>query len=344
MKIFTVLTIPLLYMITYVQCQNDPCPICDEGSTLLDPTKLVDIPEGYINIKQASCDQIDSVAKSGIIEPDICKIFTTSYFKSLCPCSELASTNLSTTAPSEAIESDTSLLPFDIKECFVCGEGFTVGIPNKSISIPPGYVIDSATCYQIEQLGAFGLIDETYCNLLRTIVVEPNCTCVEVSENQNSSDSSIVDDSACFVCGEGKKVGNPNGQVSVPDGYVINSTSCYQVEQIGLIGLIPSRFCGIVRRRIKNSECDCIDDTSIEPSDVTSETPSDATSETPSDVPTNAPLLPTNKPIARPWKKPVRTPTWSAPVRKPTWTWSKPAPVRNPSYSKPSAENAPSTK
>jgi hypothetical protein len=323
--------VSLLFLITNVTCQNTPCPICDDGSTLLNATKLVDIPEGYTSIKQASCDQINTFAKAGLLAPFVCEVLATEDFKKLCPCSVPESTNRTSTTTSDAPTSS---------ECFVCGEGYTVGFPNKSIAIPPGYVIDSATCHQIEQLGAVGLIDDTYCSLVRSVVVEPNCTCVPVSDPEESPEDS-PDDSACFICGKGNKVGNPNGKVSVPGGYSINSTSCYHVEQIGLIGLIPSAFCGLVRSHIKNSECDCIADATVEPSDAASDSPSDAASDMISDVPTSTPAPPTTKPFASPWKQPVRTPTWSKPVASPwkkpasTPTWSKPVAVRYAPYSYP---------
>jgi len=60
--------------------------------------------------------------------------------------------------------------------------------------------------------------------------------------------------SQCSICGEGKQVGNPDGQVTLPGNPPV---SCSRLQQLGKDGGLPSDLCAQLLLFL--GACDCID-------------------------------------------------------------------------------------
>ena len=85
MILFTLVASTLLAV---VAAQNKPCPFCKEGSTLLNPETVVQIPPGYVDLDEATCLQILAVSQSGMLESSVCSILNSGILTSICQCSD----------------------------------------------------------------------------------------------------------------------------------------------------------------------------------------------------------------------------------------------------------------
>lgn len=291
-----------LLLAVAIRAENVPCPICEEGVPLLNPEDIVKLPAGY-GAEEATCLQIHAAGLSGILSAATCALV--GLYKSVCKCSVPAPVSAPVSAPAKTFPSaagvatatPTAVIVFDYPSCQICGEGKIVGNRTKSISIPDGFMIKEATCYQVEKLGEFGFMDETTCSLVRAAVADPNCNCVSENSTEIASTPPAVE-SVCHVCGEGYHVEYPNKRITLPADFFSGSASCYQVEEVGLVGLIPSNSCRLVSFEVKRAGCSCIADqkeageiASDAPSDASSDAPSDSPSDVPSDIPTAPPVV-----------------------------------------------------
>eukprot|EP00545_Synedropsis_sp_CCMP1620_P011288 CAMPEP_0119029398 /NCGR_PEP_ID=MMETSP1176-20130426/40495_1 /TAXON_ID=265551 /ORGANISM="Synedropsis recta cf, Strain CCMP1620" /LENGTH=680 /DNA_ID=CAMNT_0006985737 /DNA_START=20 /DNA_END=2062 /DNA_ORIENTATION=+ len=219
------------------------CSICGEGKKVGDPDAIFSFP-GQPDIP---CGILEKAGEDGLIPLAQCP-FLASLVASTCGCFIDGPTTAPTTAPTFGP---------DGVECSVCGVGRTVGSPDNVIndalfSIQDGQPI---TCAELEAAGNEGLIPRNECNpsfvisVLQVQVVS-SCDCVSIDDSAGS----------CSICGEGKKVGDPDAIFSFPGQPDI---PCGILEKAGEDGLIPLVHCPFLASLV--GVCECADAPSSAP-------------------------------------------------------------------------------
>ena len=217
---------------------NPSCSVCGEGKSVTKLEAMFSLP-GQPSVP---CGTLEDNGEQGLIPADQCEIYP-EIITGLCDCKSTSGdilTKMPTTLPTNA--------------CSVCGVGNEVNNPTAVFSFPGQAPIE---CGRLEDEGDQGILPEDQCNILPEILASL-CDCQPIGPsaapitNVPTSNSPTALN-GCSICGEGKKVNEPDaifafpGQPSVP---------CGTLEDNGKQGLIPEDECSLFSRLIMDL-CDC---------------------------------------------------------------------------------------
>jgi hypothetical protein len=325
--------------------QNTPCPLCKDGSYIINPDTVVSIPAGYVDIDQATCNQIQTVSMSGALDASTCSILNSGVFKEDCLCSEpvtslptknpttapvtISSTiptqqpfSFPTSAPKYVYQVTTPLAPTPVAYQTLAPKADTYQSPASQTPVqtikyqtlaPRAYVYPVPTAptpasytqqtsasakpvayqtlaprasYQTlaprsssypatsETNTSSAPASETRANSSRAPVLSPQSLAPKLSSAPALVPAAIplqiffntrrptpiieFDYSVCSICGADRRVANKTKVVTSPPGYFIAKASCYQLERVGLMGLMNSINCKLATLLIGEPKCGCV--------------------------------------------------------------------------------------
>lgn len=228
---------------------SEECHVCktpDARVTKLDASVVVD---GLA----LSCLELQTVGIEGLIPPVFCDEAQDQASR-LCGCDDSAPT-LSPTVTGGPTHTAT---PTYSEKCHVCGEHRTVANPLHSMTFD-GVTV---TCEELEEAGAIGILPPQLC-YDASERVQSVCGCIDKPETGSTFTPTVTPlpssspyptyTEKCIVCGTGKIVQNPEGQVMFDNFW----DTCGAVEQDGLNGYIPPELCDKAKASIQES-CHCI--------------------------------------------------------------------------------------
>jgi hypothetical protein len=155
-------------------------------------------------------------------------------------------------------------------ECFICGQGQVTSTPSEVAYVTGAGV--NVTCGEMETSGLDGSVTTEQCSEYRQLA-EALCSCVPFNY-------------PCSICGDGRIVTDPEGNITIPD---LGVTSCADAEEMGENGELDATQCTDVPALARES-CGCEDAPVASPTEVPpAASPTEAP---PVAAPTEAPAAP----------------------------------------------------
>jgi len=267
---------------------DSSCSICGGGKRVGARTAIFQYP----NQQAVACGTLEDIGIEGsLLQEKYCSVLPR-LVADICQCYECE--NQETTAPPTTLPSTEPNAPSSIGSCFpnmdildsacsICGPGQRVGNYNAIFAFPNQQPIK---CGALQDIGLGGfIITERQCPFLPPLVADI-CECEacndepgEYDDNSSSvptaapskkpntfapslpNDSSEtfncpirVSDSSCLICGNGKRVGNPNAIFSFPNQQPV---TCGTLEDLGIGGaIITESQCPFLPQLVQDI-CDC---------------------------------------------------------------------------------------
>jgi hypothetical protein len=135
----------------------------------------------------------------------------------------------------------------DSSVCYVCGsERKGITLQDKTVDITGGII----TCEELEIMGLNGEIPSEQCPFV-SIFTTLRCGCDDifsVPAPSPSKNGKVI----CFICGKGRKVGNPEFLLRIPG----DKLTCAQLEDRGLSGDLTEAECSLLPQAV-DEPCDC---------------------------------------------------------------------------------------
>jgi hypothetical protein len=198
------------------------CSVCDDGRVVTRPDGIIDVSNN------TTCAQYEAVAVKGGISEDQCTVLQ-QVSGEPCGCEDPPA--IPTAAPTSY-------------ECQICGMGRMIGLPDAELTLPN---LQKMSCGDVLKRAEAGIIQEFQCAQIQPVISE-YCGCI----NKPYSEAPKVYE--CSICGDGLRVTNPDGVVTIPTQ---PDRTCSELMGAASIGNINQNQCFLLHPFVQ-APCECV--------------------------------------------------------------------------------------